>query len=92
MFSSNQLVITKHAKERFVERSFRQKENNPAVSILKELTNSRNIRKIDYKSNNTMLIYCHGARRYIIKKKGNKYYVVSVIQHTRKTNKYAVLK
>lgn len=92
MFSSKQLIITKHAKERFQERSFNKDKKGVSVSILKDLTNSRNIRKIDYKPDGVMHIYCHGARRYIVKKKGSKYIVLSMVQHIRKSNKYALIK
>lgn len=94
MFRNKKLQITQHAKERYRERVFRQHKKGAVMGILQDLTRFKNIRRIEHietSKGKEYHVHCHGMRRYVVAEQGSKYIVLTVVQHTRKSNKFRVL-
>lgn len=94
---NKRIVLTKHVVDQFIERSFREiKTSDVKKTIFKDLS-VMNIKRIEkeegaHKDKTIHKVWVKGGRQYRVVEESATLVVLTVIQHNRKSNKYANIK
>lgn len=94
---NKRIVLTSHVLDQFAKRNFDRVSDIKKIKALvfrdlKPLNIKRIEKEKDYNGEPVYKVWVKGGKQYRIVEKTNKIIVATVIQHNRKSNKYANIK